>query len=252
MGKISKEKKYKTRDGREVRIYATDTRDGEYPVHGAVLERDGRWHSDVWTEDGFYHFYKLPSGFNLIEVTEPELVKGKWYTNDNEIDITTFRFNGDYDAAGYPKGYGVGISERWLKDGHTGWNLGETIREATEEEVEQALTRAALKRGFVKGTRFRSVATGSEFFSTGEFLFEYGMLYRKIESHVAEGVIMQDGKWAEVLEKPEQREDPKESLMDALGGLAEAVNRLRKDFNSYRKCQCGSKVLRPHICHCQE
>ena len=37
---ISKDKQYKTRDGREVRVYATDGA-GEFPIHGAVLNDDG-------------------------------------------------------------------------------------------------------------------------------------------------------------------------------------------------------------------
>lgn len=33
---IDKNKKYRTRDGKEVRIYCTDGR-GLYPIHGAIL-----------------------------------------------------------------------------------------------------------------------------------------------------------------------------------------------------------------------
>ena len=47
---ISKDKTYRTRDGRDVRIYATDG-DGRYPVHGARRER-GYWQLYSWTEDG--------------------------------------------------------------------------------------------------------------------------------------------------------------------------------------------------------
>jgi hypothetical protein len=44
-------KKYKTRDGRDVRIYAVDG-GGQCPVHGAVLNSDGNWRSWCWTRDG--------------------------------------------------------------------------------------------------------------------------------------------------------------------------------------------------------
>jgi hypothetical protein len=47
---IDKNKTYKTRDGREVRIYATDGR-GIYPVHGAVKVEDG-WIPYTWQEIG--------------------------------------------------------------------------------------------------------------------------------------------------------------------------------------------------------
>jgi len=43
-------KQYKTRDGREVRIYAVDG-GGEYPVHGAI-KYDGGWFSRCWAAKG--------------------------------------------------------------------------------------------------------------------------------------------------------------------------------------------------------
>jgi hypothetical protein len=43
-------KQYRTRDGREVRIYATDGK-GIYPVHGAVKVEDG-WIPYTWKEVG--------------------------------------------------------------------------------------------------------------------------------------------------------------------------------------------------------
>lgn len=47
---IDKSKTYRTRDGREVRIYATDA-GGERPVHGAVKSGDG-WTGLAWRADG--------------------------------------------------------------------------------------------------------------------------------------------------------------------------------------------------------
>jgi len=41
---------YKTRDGREARVYATDGK-GDWSIHGAVLWGDG-WRSEWWTRDG--------------------------------------------------------------------------------------------------------------------------------------------------------------------------------------------------------
>jgi len=62
---IDKNKKYRTRDGREVRIYATDGR-GDWPVHGAYLVNDG-WHLTTWRADGsFYIVEEQPQ--DLIEV----------------------------------------------------------------------------------------------------------------------------------------------------------------------------------------
>ena len=47
---ISKDKKYRTCDGREVRIYATDGRKWA-EVHGAILENNG-WADWHWDSDG--------------------------------------------------------------------------------------------------------------------------------------------------------------------------------------------------------
>lgn len=46
-------REYRTRDGRQVRIYATDG-DGCFPIHGAVEKSAGsdRWTFRCWREDG--------------------------------------------------------------------------------------------------------------------------------------------------------------------------------------------------------
>jgi hypothetical protein len=62
-------KQYRTRDGREVRIYATD---GVMPrpVHGAVKSSyDSTWHSFQWHEDGrLVHNVLAVDLSDLIEV----------------------------------------------------------------------------------------------------------------------------------------------------------------------------------------
>ena len=65
---IDKNKIYKTRDGREVRIYATDGRDF-YPVHGAIHQGDG-WQHNCWTKDGKHSLNKTTcyEGSDLIEI----------------------------------------------------------------------------------------------------------------------------------------------------------------------------------------
>ena len=70
---IDKSKTYRTRDGREVRIYATDGR-GEWPVHGAVGNEDG-WHIVSWRSDGKWtHGH---STADLIEV-KPRIKREVW------------------------------------------------------------------------------------------------------------------------------------------------------------------------------
>ena len=69
---IDIDKKYRTRNGLEVRIYAVDC-GGDYPVHGAVLEDDETWAIFNWTNDGFLFIYEGASGYDLIEY-EPKLI----------------------------------------------------------------------------------------------------------------------------------------------------------------------------------
>lgn len=69
---ISKDKTYRTRDGREVRIYATDGF-GDAPIHGAFKRQDD-WDCICWTEDGVCVFN--PS-WSLIEV-KPRIKRTVW------------------------------------------------------------------------------------------------------------------------------------------------------------------------------
>lgn len=46
-------KYYVTRDGRKVRIYATDGAP-DYPIHGSALSKDGQWYHLCWSKNGLY------------------------------------------------------------------------------------------------------------------------------------------------------------------------------------------------------
>jgi len=72
---IDKSKIYKTRDGREVRIYATDG-GGEYPVHGAHMI-NGQWLHNGWTACGGYDVEVDEHEFDLIEV-KPRIKREVW------------------------------------------------------------------------------------------------------------------------------------------------------------------------------
>jgi hypothetical protein len=72
---IDKNKQYKTRDGQEVRIYATDGT-GERCVHGSVF-LDCGWVAGVWTADGFHRPSKTQDAFDLIEI-KPRIKFERW------------------------------------------------------------------------------------------------------------------------------------------------------------------------------
>jgi hypothetical protein len=70
---IDKNKTYKTRDGHEVRIYATDGYTN-FPVHGA-LKNDEGWMALQWQKDGSWH--PSDKGFYLVEV-KPRIKREYW------------------------------------------------------------------------------------------------------------------------------------------------------------------------------
>lgn len=74
MNEIDKDKQYTTRDGREVRIYATDGA-GLCPVHGAIRESNG-WYSCKWSSCGKYS-EEPDSPSDLIEVKRRKKIE-RW------------------------------------------------------------------------------------------------------------------------------------------------------------------------------
>jgi hypothetical protein len=83
---ISKDKTYRTRDDREVRIYATDGF-GDHPIHGAFKRQDD-WDCICWTEDGACIFN--PS-WNLIEV-KPRIKRTVWISvYDHDVSASEIR-----------------------------------------------------------------------------------------------------------------------------------------------------------------
>lgn len=71
---IDKSKNYRTRDGREVRIYATDGV-GDHAVHGAVKHSEG-WDFYTWRSNGKF-FSDVKSEDDLIEV-RPRIKRTGW------------------------------------------------------------------------------------------------------------------------------------------------------------------------------
>jgi len=87
---IDIDKEYRTRDGREVRIYATDGCD-PHSVHGAFLS-DGEWHLTGWKSDGkvVCSGKNASRSIDLIEV-KPRIKETVWiniYNNYWSISST--------------------------------------------------------------------------------------------------------------------------------------------------------------------
>jgi hypothetical protein len=69
-------KQYRTRDGREVRIYAVDGQE-DWPIHGATLKSFG-WSSECWTKNGS-SLTNMPHADDLVEV-RPRHKRTVWVT----------------------------------------------------------------------------------------------------------------------------------------------------------------------------
>jgi len=78
-------KTYRTRDGREVRIYATDG-GGRNPIHGSIKDEDG-WIFQVWPKSGRYINEDEDYRIDLIEV-RPRHKRTVW------LNV----YGGDWDA----------------------------------------------------------------------------------------------------------------------------------------------------------
>lgn len=85
---ISKDKQYRTRDGREVRIYATDGW-GDYPVQGAIGEADG-WILQAWRSNGKSGEGISERRADLIEV-KPRIKREYWLVLYNDGEVCSYR-----------------------------------------------------------------------------------------------------------------------------------------------------------------
>ena len=94
--KIEMGKKYKTRAGDEVRLYACNC-GGVWSVHGAYKIDEG-WRSEVWKENGRYN-ERENNDNDLIEV--PQWIQREYWVNVYEHGIGTGnRDKCDADANG--------------------------------------------------------------------------------------------------------------------------------------------------------
>ena len=101
---IDKDKQYRTRDGREVRIYATDGR-GLLPIHAAVKDGDG-WASCLWNANGGT-WIERETQLDLVEV-RPRIQRKVWlnvirYSN-GVIAVEAFPDEGTAKLIGYGGG----------------------------------------------------------------------------------------------------------------------------------------------------
>lgn len=73
---ISLDKKYRTRDGREVRLFMDDSGYGGCPILGAYKDKSGCWISGYWGRNGRVNFHG-PDDRDLVEI-KPRIQREVW------------------------------------------------------------------------------------------------------------------------------------------------------------------------------
>jgi hypothetical protein len=97
--KIEMGKQYRTRDGLEVRIYATDG-GGDYPIHGAMKMDDG-WYDETWASNGRYESSRIiPYDSDLVEV-KPRIKRTYWLNIDEDGYAQARKTKEQADLAAY-------------------------------------------------------------------------------------------------------------------------------------------------------
>jgi hypothetical protein len=94
---IDIKKTYRTRDGREVRIYSTDTEGAKKTVHGAIKEKDG-WYMLAWSKNGIVS--NVDRNLDLIEV-RPRHKRTVWvnvYRDDLDAYISREQAEDEQDT----------------------------------------------------------------------------------------------------------------------------------------------------------
>lgn len=150
-----------------------------------------------------------PEWFNGIGV-------GKWYfKQDDRQSSIIFFCQGHRNGNAY--GYGIDTSSNgkteWFSDSDVVESNNDDFREATPEEVEQALI-AEAKRRYKVGDRLSKIYEDyakceNRCFGEREFAIEDGKLYMQNDISNYDYCIFYDGQWASVIpqEKPSLQDD---------------------------------------------
>ena len=94
---ISMDKTYRTRDGREVRIYAVDG-GGKQPIHGSVKNEDGSWKPISCCSGGTQWGERIKNDYDLIEV-KPRIKRTVWLNLYENCHHASTKADADNSAA---------------------------------------------------------------------------------------------------------------------------------------------------------
>ena len=133
------------------------------------------------------------------DILELGLKVGKWYKYNNcilnykETNKNNIKAYGIIPCFGWEDNYNCGNSpEQWIK--------------ATKQEIEQALTNEAKRRGFKEGVKFKCLITNEIGEMTEDYLLMNGCfgignsLESAFKNDIINGVLFKDGVWAEIID----------------------------------------------------
>lgn len=153
-----------------------------------------------WIEEWF------PEAFKKDKI---ELVVGKWYIDKFKRLFVPTEIIDKENCLGY--GFGC-IHDRFLNPKNSPWEINGSEREATTEEITEALTKEAVKRGFISGC-FHTITNGSK----GEIKklpveneARYGYSVADNKLLLNNWSIFENGKWAEIIPTITKEEAEKE------------------------------------------
>jgi hypothetical protein len=145
---------------------------------------------------------------------------GKWYktTIDKTTTIINYQFTDKEDGAF--RGYGLGYANLWADN----VRISEDAILATPKEVEAALTKEAVKRGFLKTKKVKNNFTIEEGFiydiTNDKFYFDITLNRLSL----AGIYIFQNGSWAEII---------KEKTLDELASEFKTYKHMRNSAQAF-------------------
>ena len=127
------DKRYKTRDGRDVRVLCVDLKNDNYPVLSVVTNKDGFQIVIQHSSDGHYYEDGEDSDVDLIEQPEEHTID-VWavlYKKDDWIKGVTEIFRKEQDAKDYAYHRGFGVKA--MKKFTLKLTEGDTLKEGEME-----------------------------------------------------------------------------------------------------------------------
>ena len=134
------------------------------------------------------------------------------YTNKNNVDNYGFDYNGIFQEV-------IGVHKHEVNEYY----------EATKQEIEQALTNEAKRRGFKQGVKFKCLITHK----IGEMIEDYllmngcfgrdNSLESAFKNDIINGVLFKDGVWAEIIDDKSKLKEEIKELRRKLKSLEEKL-----------------------------